>query len=439
MITKRISILIAVLFALSLVLASCAPAPVVKSGTTVTFWHVYGEGLPNEGMLALTEEFNSTNEWGIVVEALDQGDYTDLEDKFNAAIQSGDLPDIVMGYTNSLSDWYSVGAIADLNPYISDPDNGLTEAEIADIYQSAYDAGLTTDGARVAFPMTQSANVLVYNFTWAEELGFDSSPSTSAEFKEQVCAATDYNTSLGGDYAGTGGLVYYPSATNWLNWYFAFGGDSLNDTGDAYDFADQAAIDATMFLNDLRSSGCTFETESYPNPEQGQRLAMVTMSSTAGLPYYEAAFEEAENDDVWGFIGAPGPDGTLAVDAFQQMIGIVPTTEDKQLASWLYLRWLTSPEIQAKWIADYSGYLPTQGAAMPLLESYAAENTVWATGAELAALGPAEPQTFPAWSAVRREIGNYAARLFEAQDEAEILTILEELNITAADLVDEVQ
>ena len=132
----------------------------------MTFWHVYGEGLPNEGMVALTEEFNSTNEWGIVVEALDQGDYTDLEDKFNAAIQSGDLPDIVMGYTNSLSDWYSVGAIADLNPYISDPDFGLSEAEIADIYPSAYDAGLTTDGARVAFPMTQSANVLVYNFTW---------------------------------------------------------------------------------------------------------------------------------------------------------------------------------------------------------------------------------------------------------------------------------
>ena len=67
---------------------------------------------------------------------------------------------------------------------------------------------------------------------------------------------------------------------------------------------------------------------------------------------------------------------------------------DKQLASWLYLRWLTSPEIQAKWIADYSGYLPTQASAMPLLESYAAENTVWATGAELAPLGPAEPQTF---------------------------------------------
>ena len=38
---------------------------------------------------------------------------------------------------------------------------------------------------------------------------------------------------------------------------------------------------------------------------------MVTMSSTAGLPYYEAAFEDAENDDVWGFIGAPGPDGKL--------------------------------------------------------------------------------------------------------------------------------
>ena len=436
---KKNSLLIVILVILSLILAACAPKPVVEEGTTVTFWHVYGEGKPSEGVVTLVEEFNTTNEWGITVDALDQVDYSPMEDKFNAAIQSGDLPDVVMGYTNALSDWYSVGAIADLNPFISDPDYGLTETEIADIYESAYNAGVTSDGARVAFPLTQSANVLVYNFTWAEELGFDSPPKTSAEFKEQVCAASEFNDSLGGDFAGTGGLVYYPSTTNWLNWYFAFGGDTLNDAGDGYDFTDQAAVDASLFLNDLRDSGCTFETESYPNPEQAQRLALVTMSSTAGLPYYEVAFEEAENDDVWGFIGAPGPDGTLAVDAFQQMIGIVPTTEEKQMASWLFVRWLTSPEIQARWIADYSGYLPTQGAAMPLLESFAAENTVWATGAELAKLGPAEPQTFPAWSPVRREIGDYAAQLFEATSEDEIKTILEALNVSAADLVEEVQ
>lgn len=472
---KELTILVLALMVMSLVLAACQPAPAPEpeqpaveepaveepaeeepaapaepepepveeesplAGVTVQFWHVYGEGLPMEGMTDLVEEFNKTNEWGITVEALDQGAYGDVEDKMNAAIQSGDLPDVVMAYTNALADWYAVDTIADLNPFIEDPDYGLTAEEIDALYDSAYNAGVMPDGARIAFPMTQSANVLVYNFTWAEELGFTAVPQTSEEFKEQICAATAANTERGGDYAGTGGLVYYPSSTNWLHWLYAFGGNELNDAGDAYDFNTPEAKAASMYLNDLRDSGCTFETESYPNPEQGQRKALVTMSSTAGLPYYEAAFEDASNDDVWGFIAAPGPEGQKAVDAFQQMLGVVDTTPEKSLAGWLFVKWLTSPEIQARWIADYSGYLPTQASTEPLLAEYAAENEVWATGLELAAIGPAEPQTFPAWSSVRRTIGDAAAQLFQATDEAEIEAILQQLTDDANALVAEVQ
>jgi len=409
------------------------------SGTKITFWHVYGEGVPMEGMIALAKEFNETNEYGITLEALDQGQYADVEDKMNAAIQSGDLPNIVMAYTNALADWYSVGAIADINPLIDDPDYGLTSEEKDALYDSAFDAGLTPDGARIAYPMTQSANVLVYNFSWAEELGFSEPPATSAEFKEQICAATEANaTDDNPDNDGTGGLVYYPSSTNWVHWVFAFGGSLLNEAGDAYDFTNEGAVQASLYLNDLRDSGCTFETESYPNPEQGQRKAMVTMSSTAGLPYYEAAFEDANNPDEWGFIAAPGPEGQLAVDAFQQMLGVVDMTPEQNMASWVFIKWLTSPEKQAEWI-NYSGYLPTQETTEPLLETYKAENPVWATGLELASIGPAEPQTFPAWSSVRREIGDAAAQLFSAQSEDDIRQILQDLTDTANALVAELE
>ena len=120
----------------------------------------------------------------------------------------------------------------------------------------------------------------------------------------------------------------------------------LNDAGDAYDFSTQAAIDTSMYILDLKNDGCVWQTESYPNPEQALRKAIITMSSTAGAPYYAAAFEDAGNTtDEWGWIAAPGPDGTMAVDAFQQMLGVVPSTEDEQMAGWLFVKWLTSPEI----------------------------------------------------------------------------------------------
>ena len=449
MLRKRMSLVVSVVFLLTAVLTACTPSaaePTAEempgmdlSGTTITFWHVYGEGVPMEGMNALVKEFNETNEYGITLEALDQGQYPDIEDKMNAAIQSGDLPNVVMAYTNALADWYSVGAIADMKPLIDDPDYGLTQEEKDALYKSAFDAGKMPDGAQVAYPMTQSANVLVYNFTWAEELGFPAAPATSAEFKEQICAATEANaTDDNADNDGTGGLVYYPSSTNWVHWVFAFGGSLLNEAGDAYDFTNEGAVQASLYLNDLRDSGCTFETESYPNPEQGQRKALVTMSSTAGLPYYAAAFEDANNPDTWGFMAAPGPDGQLAVDAFQQMLGIVDMTPEQNMASWIFVKWLTSPEKQAEWI-NYSGYLPTETTTEPLLETYKAENPVWATGLELASIGPAEPQTFPAWSSVRREIGDSAALLYAAQSEDEVRQILQDLTDTSNALVAELE
>lgn len=471
---KKISYLLAIVMVLTLVLSACAPEatpepteepeveepeveepeveepeeePEVEEpeeepvapfeGVAIDFWHVYSDE-PGEALQALIDEFNDVNEYGITVNGFNQGNYSDVEDKINAGIQSGDLPDVVMGYTNALADWYSVDSIADLTPYIEDPEYGLTEEELNDLYPHLRTAGTTPDGAWIAYPLTQSANVLVYNFTWAEELGFSEPPQTSAELREQVCAAAAANEEIGGDYAGTGGLVYYPSATNWLHFLYAFGGDELNEDGTAYDFTSQEAVDATMFINEMKAEGCVWQTESYPNPEQAQRKALITMSSTAGLPYYEAAFADAENDDEWGFIAAPGPDGQMAVDAFQQMLGVVPSTANQEMASWLFIKWLTSPEIQARWVRA-SGYYGTQTTTEELLADYAEENPVWATGVELAAIGPSEPQTFPAWSAVRSAINDTAAELYNAVDEAEVREILDTLTLTANELVEEIQ
>ena len=81
----------------------------------------------------------------------------------------------------------------------------------------------------------------------------------------------------------------------------------------------------------------------------------------------------------------------------------------------------------------------TQYSTEELLAGYAEENPIWGQGVTLAGIGPAEPQTFPAWSSVRRAIGNFAAELYNAKDEAEVEAILEELTNTANDLVEEVR
>ncbi|MCJ7715718.1 MAG: hypothetical protein MUO54_04265, partial [Anaerolineales bacterium] len=58
---------------------------------------------------------------------------------------------------------------------------------------------------------------------------------------------------------------------------------------------------------------------------------------------------------------------------------------------------------------------------------------------DLAALGQGEPETFPAWNSVRRAVSDAAAQLYAAETSEEVDAILAELNITAAELVAELE
>jgi ABC-type glycerol-3-phosphate transport system substrate-binding protein len=91
------------------------------SGTEIAFWHVWGTGQPAEGMTAIIEEFNNTNEWGITVVGVDQGRQSDLETAINAAVASGDLPNVAPAFANSLANWYGIGVVKPVNEYLDDP------------------------------------------------------------------------------------------------------------------------------------------------------------------------------------------------------------------------------------------------------------------------------------------------------------------------------
>jgi multiple sugar transport system substrate-binding protein/sn-glycerol 3-phosphate transport system substrate-binding protein len=405
------------------------------SGQTITFWHVWGSGTTGEGLTALVDEFNATNEWGITVQALDQGRHSDNEESMNAAVQSGDLPNVTVAYTNALDTWYQVGVMADMNDFVYDEVWGLSDEEIADFYAGSWNNGINATGARVGFPHGQSLNVLFYNHTWAQELGFANPPTTKAEFKEQACAAAAANEADDDpDNDGTGGLVLYTGASNVATWAFAFGGDFYNEAGTGYDFTQPAVQEVAEFWKELWDEGCAFPTESYPNPEFATRKALFTASSTAGYTYQVSAFEaEGAIDDEWGFIAFPGV-GDGAVDAYAQNSAIVLSNPEQELASWLFLRWFTSPETMAKWVAA-SAYHPTRASTIDFLDDYIAANPLWAEGIELVPLGVAEPG-WSSYGSVRRDVGDTFSAILQG-DVADIPGLLAELNAAAADTMEE--
>ena len=464
MIKNMIKVILPVTVILSMLLVACGPTatpeptepPVVPTeeptevitevptpevdptGQTVTFWHVWGTGLPNETMLAIVDDFNASNEWGITVEAVDQGKYSNLEDAFNAAVQTGDLPDLVTGYTNAMANWYAVDAVVDLTPLVTDSFFGLSADDWAAFYEGAITGGKAPDGTFFAFPISQSANVIFYNSQWAQELGFANPPTNYAEFKEQACAATAANTADDNpDNDGTGGLVLYTGASNVASFVFANDGDMLTEDKSGYDFADETVYDVAVFFKDLWDSGCAYPTESYPNPEFATRKALFTISSSAGLPYQVAAFDaEGAIKDEWTLMPFPVKDGGQSVNLFGQYVAIGNTNPERMMATWVFLKYLTSPEVQAKWI-EGSAYYPTRNDTLPFLAEYQAANPLWGYGLTFLQYGKAEP-AWPSWTSVRRSVGDTFAAILQGTLD-DIPGLLDALNVTAAEAIVETE
>mgnify|MGYP000846700138 CR=1 FL=1 len=66
----------------------------------------------------MTDKFNKENEF-ITVKLVNQGTYTDLNQKLTAASSGGNLPALAMGYMDTLSPFVLDGKVADLNDYLN--------------------------------------------------------------------------------------------------------------------------------------------------------------------------------------------------------------------------------------------------------------------------------------------------------------------------------
>jgi multiple sugar transport system substrate-binding protein len=101
------------------------------------------------------------------------------------------------------------------------------------------------------------------------------------------------------------------------------------------------------------------------------------MGSTSGTYYYQQAVEQGGgNMAEWGMTLIPqsDPDNPQTV-LYGGSFCIFKTTDVKQKAAWLFVKFFTSTEQTAKW-GSKSGYMPVRASAAALLEDYFAENPI---------------------------------------------------------------
>jgi multiple sugar transport system substrate-binding protein len=407
------------------------------TGATVLWWHQHTP--PREdGLLEMVAEFNETNEWGITVQAEYAGRYNDIYDKMIAAISANDptlLPNLVSQYPNGLAKFELADALVDMDELISSPKWGFTAEEIADFFPGTLEANVSPvfgDGHfQMALPPQNSMEVMYYNQDWLNELGYDGPPTTWEEFAEMVCAATD-------EEAGTVGYEIDTDASRFSSMVFSRHGTYFEADGSAFDFTNDTVIETMTFIKDLYDQGCvSLVAESYGDQTDfGNYKTLFTIGSSSGIPYYDSAVTSGEQGEfLWGVAPLPYMDGgdQPVQDIYGAPIGMPKTTPEQELAAWLFLKWFTAPEQNARW-AKISNYFPVRDSAFAAMSDYFEANPIYRQAFDLLPYGTFEAQWCACYEEVRRLMEeSYNAILDGADIEATLTQLEEDADVSLAE------
>lgn len=364
-------------------------------GKQVNVWHPWF-GAEASLFESQIKKFNAANEWGIVVNAESKGNYNEIFLQTSAALTDSSAPQIVIALPEHALAWDD--DVLDLNPYMRDPEFGMNALDMSDFASVVWRQD-EVDGKRFGAPAQRTARFMLYNRTWARQLGFDAPPQTLAEFETQVCAAhvalmndSDPNNN------SLGGWLIDANAYTALSWMFAFGGGAQVEDG--YRFLSPGNVAAFKYLKALQQKNCAWAAA--PNLSASERFAArQALLVTAELGEFSdvaRAFVAANSADEWVILPFFGEERDEIVVYGSSFIAFQSDAET-QLASWLFIRWALSSENQAEWVKS-AGLLPLRASTLDLLADYSADHPQWAEAVKYLSSGEVTPQ-LSSWRLVR--------------------------------------
>ncbi len=414
------------------------------NGLIITFWHPWS-GEQGVSIQDLTTEFNRSNEWGITVQATAYNGISWMEEAVEAALRSGTLPDVLVGYNFQALHWDASGdVLVDLNEYANDPIWGLSEVEQADFHSVFWNQDITRSNTgqprRLGVPLQRSGLVLYYNQSFAFTLGFARLPETTFDLRMQACAAAEANARDGQtSNDDTGGWLITSQPSLLVGWIYAFGGEITRPDGRGYLFNTPEVGQAFDYLKGLQDSGCAYQAAGAdPASEFAARRALFFAGSLSELPAVEAAFTQAGNRDSWTILPFPGADTSPVLVTYGPDLMITRSETFRELAAWLFAEWLVAPENQAWWAAE-NHLFPVRQSTRELLNEPMEENPHWAAALGLLPLARSEP-AYASWSVMRWALTDAMAELLDPAFTSEQIPDLQEsLDQAALDIFTQVR
>jgi ABC-type glycerol-3-phosphate transport system substrate-binding protein len=130
---------------------------------------------------------------------------------------------------------------------------------------------------------------------------------------------------------------------------------------------------------------------------------MFITASLQDLPEVARAFASAKNTDAWKVISFPGANEDALI-VYGSSYVILKSTNEKQLAAWLFARWLLDNKQDARWV-EATHLFPLRSSTLSLLGDYEKTHPQWAQAVKLLPQGEIQPQ-LASWRKVKTLLGD---------------------------------
>ena len=335
---------------------------------TIKFWHRMGAE-SQELVQGWITEFETLYPNIDVVEEKIAADYSALADKIALSIPAGTAPDIAESYPDHIARYAQAKAPLALNNFISNPNIGYTEEEIADFLPGLWAEGQSYDneGTILSLPFTKSSEALFYNKTYFETHGYEV-PTT---WDELFAIAEDIKDrepdAIPFGYDSEDNLFITASK----QWDAAYTGYNETTGKGEVQFNNDASKEMVTYFKDKVDKGLMLTRglngDAYTSDimKTNKKLYMY-VGSTGGTRYAYISAAQSVFDAGYRAGVAPLP----AKDAnHRYQIQQGPNInlfnngdEQKMIASWLFAKFMLQPEKSAEFCIP-SGYAPVRYSA----------------------------------------------------------------------------
>src|SRR5438874_2740390 len=349
--------------------SAAAPAPqqsteadITLSGpVNITLWHALS-GPQQVALDAMVKKFNDSNGKGITVTALNQGNYTQLYQKTLGAIQAGALPELAHAYESFVADYMKADVVVDLGAYKDSAKNGLAKASQDDIYKGYYDTNTFPQYGNklLSWPFTKSLAVMYVNNDVLKEIG-KPTPKTWDEFEATAAAVVKKDAS---GKVIRNGFALNTDASYFNAQVYSRGGSLMAADNKTAAWNGKEGVAVLQMYDRMNKNGSGYSPKSFDfQSDLATGKLAFFFSSTSTVPFMKQLADATPYS--WSIANLPqaatDPAKAKTVQ-FGANVAIFKSTPEKQLASWLFIKWMSETDQSAQF-ASTSYYMPVRATS----------------------------------------------------------------------------